>query len=101
MSVADYIGIATLFSVVLATALGAYWKSRQPRDEEAEEPYRAKPIVVALHDEDRNRIDRAAGRIEEALDHHSKIVSRSLDEHGERIADQTDALTDALKHPKD
>ena len=90
-SVTDWIALGTLVTGAFVGLLTAWLTHRRPPDEEAEETYKAKPIVVTLHDEDRDLargLKRGLDSLSEELGKHGRTVIG----HGEQIADQTGAL---------
>ena len=91
MTINDYVGIATLLAALLAAALGAFYASRKVRDKEAEEPYRSKPLTIALREEDAGRVDGLADALRDlrkAIADHAEIVAKHRHAVGDNTAER-------------
>lgn len=86
--VADWIGLATLIFAITGAVAAAFWQRRKAPDHEAEEPFKPKPIVVSLHENDRDLVHSVKdhiGDLTKAVDELGDIVGK----HRHAIGDQT------------
>lgn len=91
---ADWIVVILAVGAGVAGAIGAWAQHRKGSDDGDDEPPRPRRglMTITLDEDDRDLIQKAARRIEDALGDHGERLHRALGDHGEKIERQTEAL---------
>lgn len=90
MTVAEWIALGTIIIGAAGSIAAAIVAARKPRDDDAEKPYRPRPIALAIAEEDRSLL----AELRDAITGHGRMVERHaerLDDHRRAVGDNTAA----------